>query len=145
MPTNLEGLTWRVPQPAALGHNGTFNAFRVLKQDVVRLREISRSGRVRICSSTREVDELLPHGAEANIGQAWITVTSCRLARGRSPPTMCGRWRDGTPLALSADAPDPVSNVDHNEFRLRWREIPAVLTEPISAGAIRAADRSCNG
>ena len=34
-PTNLEGLLWRVPQPAALGHNGTFNAFRVLKQDVV--------------------------------------------------------------------------------------------------------------
>ena len=34
-PTNLEGLMWRVPQPAALGHNGTFNAFRVLKQDVV--------------------------------------------------------------------------------------------------------------
>ena len=25
---------WRVPQPAELGHNGTFNAFRVLKQDV---------------------------------------------------------------------------------------------------------------
>ena len=33
-PTNLEGLLWRVPQPEALGHNGTFNAFRVLKQDV---------------------------------------------------------------------------------------------------------------
>ena len=45
-PTNLEGLTWRVPQPEVLGHNGTFNAFRVLKQDVVGLREVSRSGRI---------------------------------------------------------------------------------------------------
>ena len=27
---------------------------------------------------------------------------------------LCGRWRDGTPLALSADAPDP--NVNMSEF-----------------------------
>src|SRR5262249_16681179 len=32
--TNFEGLTWRVPTPFALGHNGTFNAFRILEQDV---------------------------------------------------------------------------------------------------------------
>ena len=29
---------------------------------------------------------------------------------------LCGRWRDGTPLALSADTPDP--SVDRREVRL---------------------------
>ena len=32
-PTAFEGVTWRVPQPAALGNNGAFNAFRILAQD----------------------------------------------------------------------------------------------------------------
>ena len=34
-PTLLESLMFRVPTPPALGHNGSFNAFRILAQDVV--------------------------------------------------------------------------------------------------------------
>ena len=46
-PTSLEGLMFRVPEPADLGLNGTFNAFRVLAQDA-RVRGLPRPCRRRI-------------------------------------------------------------------------------------------------
>ena len=140
-PTNLEGLTWRVPQPAALGHNGTFNAFRVLKQDVVGFEKYLDQAASDLLKHP-QVDELLPPGAEAKIGQVMSIERRHGALREIVAANLCGRWRDGTPLALSADAPDP--KVDRGEFRLRSR-VRAAPTEPISAGAIREADRSCNG
>ena len=38
-------MTWRVPQPDMLGVNGTFGAFRVLRQDVGRVRGVPRGDR----------------------------------------------------------------------------------------------------
>lgn len=112
-PTNLEGLTWRVPQPAALGHNGTFNAFRVLKQDVVGFEEYLDQAAADLIKHP-QVDELLSPCAEAKIGQV-LSVEGRRGAlREVVAANLCGRWRDGTPLALSADAPDP--NVDQAKF-----------------------------
>jgi deferrochelatase/peroxidase EfeB len=119
-PTNLEGLKWRVPQPAALGHNGTFNAFRVLKQDVVGFEEYLDQAASDLLKHP-QVDELLPQGAEAKIGQV-LSIEGLSIEglsrhgalREVVAANLCGRWRDGTPLVLSADAPDP--NVNKANF-----------------------------
>jgi deferrochelatase/peroxidase EfeB len=117
-PTNLEGLTWRVPQPAALGDNGTFNAFRVLKQDVAGFENYLDQAASELLEHP-QVDELLPPGAEMKIGQ--VLAVEGLAVEGRHgalreivAANLCGRWRDGTPLALSADAPDP--NVNQADF-----------------------------
>jgi deferrochelatase/peroxidase EfeB len=113
--TNLEGLLWRVPQPAELGHNGTFNAFRVLKQDVVGFENYLDQAASDLLAHPN-VDEVLPPGTEANICQALPIESPSRHAALREivAANLCGRWRDGTPLALSADVPDP--NVDRAKF-----------------------------
>jgi deferrochelatase/peroxidase EfeB len=108
-PTNLEGLTWRVPQPTPLGHNGTFNAFRVLKQDVVGFEEYLDQAASDLIKHPL-VDELLSPGAEAKIGQVLSIEGRHGALREIVAANLCGRWRDGTPLALSADAPDPDVN-----------------------------------
>jgi deferrochelatase/peroxidase EfeB len=107
-PTNLEGLLWRVPQPEILGHNGTFNAFRVLKQDVVGFETYLDQAATDLLAHPN-VDEVLPPGAETNICQVHSIAPPSRHAALREivAANLCGRWRDGTPLALSADQPDP--------------------------------------
>ena len=112
-PTNLEGLMWRVPQPAALGHNGTFNAFRVLKQDVAGFEEYLDQAASDLLEHP-QVDELLPPGAEEKIGKGLSIEGRHAALREVVAANLCGRWRDGTPLALSADAPDP--KVRSDEF-----------------------------
>jgi deferrochelatase/peroxidase EfeB len=118
-PTNLEGLMWQVPQPSELGHNGTFNAFRVLEQDVTGFEEYLDRAASDLLDHP-QVDELLPPGAEEKIGQGfshlgWALTGAPRVAALREvvAANLCGRWRDGTPLALAPDAPDPkVSETD---------------------------------
>jgi deferrochelatase/peroxidase EfeB len=114
-PTNLEGLKWRVPHPAALGNNGTFNAFRVLEQDVAGFEEYLDQAASDLLKHP-QVDELLPPGAEAKIGQGLSIEGLSRHGALREvvAANLCGRWRDGTPLALSPDAPDP--KVDLTDF-----------------------------
>lgn len=116
-PTNLEGLEWRVPQPAALGHNGTFNAFRVLKQDVVGFEKYLDQAASDLLKHP-QIDEVLPPGAEVKIGDVLKIkdLTRHGALRELVAANLCGRWRDGTPLALSADTPDPTvsqSNFDY--------------------------------
>ena len=110
-PTNLEGLTWRVPQPEILGRNGTFNAFRVLKQDVVGFEEYLDQAASYLLKHPK-VDEVLPPGAEVKICEVLSIAPPSRHGALREivAANLCGRWRDGTPLALSADAPDPSVN-----------------------------------
>jgi deferrochelatase/peroxidase EfeB len=106
--TNLEGLRWRVPQPEALGHNGTFNAFRVLKQDVVGFENYLDQAASDLLEHP-QVDEVLPPGAEVKIGDVLKIegLTRHGALREVVAANLCGRWRDGTPLALSVDVPDP--------------------------------------
>jgi deferrochelatase/peroxidase EfeB len=107
-PTNFEGLTWRVPE--RVGHNGSFNAFRVLAQDVAGF-EAYLTETATYLLTHPNVDELLPPGAETNIGEGFSRHTALREVVAAK---MCGRWRSGAPLALSPDK--PTHNVTANNF-----------------------------
>jgi deferrochelatase/peroxidase EfeB len=109
--TNFEGLTWRVPQPVALGHNGSFNAFRVLEQDVVGFEAYLDMAAAKLLKE-HVVDELLPNGAEA----IELGFSPHAALREVIAAAMCGRWRNGVPLALSPDTPNPVSPVSKTNF-----------------------------
>ena len=65
------------PIPSALLHNGTFGAFRMMEQDV--------------------------DGYEAFLDRNAATPEARELLAAK----MCGRWRNGVPLSLSPDSPNP--------------------------------------
>jgi deferrochelatase/peroxidase EfeB len=111
-PTNFEGLMWRVPQPEPLGHNGSFNALRVLEQDVVGFEAYLDTAATELLGHPN-VDELLPPGAEATIGAGLSRHAALREVIAAN---MCGRWRNGVPLALSPDTPNPSPKVDLTNF-----------------------------
>jgi deferrochelatase/peroxidase EfeB len=79
-PTAVDHVRWRVPSPEPLGFNGSFNAFRVLRQDV-------RAFEAFLGATARELS------ADAG-GQI---VTPALVAA-----KLCGRWRNGVPLTLAA-------------------------------------------
>ena len=115
-PTNFEGLTWRIPQPNALGYNGTFNAFRVLEQDVVGFEAYLDRAATELLGHP-DVNDVLPPGAEAKIHLVPGDSLSRHAAlREVIAASMCGRWRNGVPLALSPDATDPSPPVSRTEF-----------------------------
>jgi deferrochelatase/peroxidase EfeB len=117
-PTRLEGLLFRVPEPKELGFSGSFNAFRVLQQDVVGFERY-------LDHAAAEIIDRLP-GDKLNTllapGDAERITEAILGSRERRPRTtgderflalreivaaqMCGRWRDGAPLASCADYPD---------------------------------------
>jgi deferrochelatase/peroxidase EfeB len=75
-----------VPIPAALMHNGTFGAFRMLEQDV-------------------DAYETFLDGNAAD-----------PEARERLAAKMCGRWRNGVPLSLSPTTPNPQPPLDRRDY-----------------------------
>jgi deferrochelatase/peroxidase EfeB len=88
--TDRRGLAYRYPVPGSdrLGRNGSFAAFRVMEQDVRAFEEFLSRESVR----TGESPELLA-------------------------AKLCGRWRDGTPLALRpTDADGEVKTKQRNDF-----------------------------
>ena len=110
--TNFEGLMWRVPEPERLGHNGTFNAFRVLKQDVAGFEAYLDTAAQDLLGQAT-IAELLPLGPDA-IGKGLSPHAALREVVAAN---MCGRWRrNGTPLALSPDTPNPSPAVDLAKF-----------------------------
>jgi len=110
--TNFEGLTWRVPHPVELGHNGSFNAFRVLEQDVVGFEEYLTAAANYLLGHPK-VNELLPPGGEAKVGAGLSRRDALREVIAAA---MCGRWRNGVPLALSPDTPNPSPDVSRTNF-----------------------------
>ncbi len=88
-PSLLPGVRWAVPEPCdELGRDGTFNAFRVLGQDVAGFEAFIHSTADRVGCSAEEVAAKL-----------------------------CGRWRNGAPLTLApteveAEAFDDCGNDD---------------------------------
>jgi deferrochelatase/peroxidase EfeB len=110
--TNFEGLLFKVPEPEPLGLNGSFNAFRVLQQDVAGFEAYLTTAATDLLAHPK-VDELLPPGAEAKIGQGLSRHAALREVVAAS---FCGRWRNGVPLALSPDTPHPSPDVDPTDF-----------------------------
>ena len=77
-PSQYTDFTYPVPQPAAeLGHNGSFVAFRILAQD---------------CHGFEQF--LVEAAQQTGLGPELIAAK------------LCGRWRNGVPLALSPQSPD---------------------------------------
>ena len=119
-PTRLEGLMFRVPTPPELGQNGTFNAFRILAQDVIGFETY-------LDHAARELEIKFPGDAISalfrNPGDEYRIVTMLfgrtdgapidaagdrfRALREIVAAQLCGRWRNGVPLATSPDLPDP--------------------------------------
>jgi hypothetical protein len=115
-PTNFEGLKWRVPQPVELGQNGSFNAFRVLEQDVVGFEKYLDKAATDLLAHPK-VDEVLPPGAEAKIkGEDGEGLSRHGALREVVAAAMCGRWRNGVPIALSPDTPNPPQPVSNTKF-----------------------------
>ena len=86
-PSQRPGYTYPVPQPAALGHNGSFAAFRIAEQDVDGFEQLLTAG-----------SDGTPAGRE---------LLAARL---------CGRWRNGVPLVMSPDSDTPLPADELNMF-----------------------------
>lgn len=111
-PTEYEGLMWTVPQPDALGRDGSFNAFRILAQDVTGFEAYLDEAATTLLAEPL-AEELLPTGAEDRIGAGF---SRHRALREVVAAKMCGRWRNGVPLATSPDTPMPDAAVSLTDF-----------------------------
>lgn len=114
-PTPFPGLRWRVPQPAALGHNGAFNAFRVLAQDVPGFERF-------VEAAAKEHPYLTEEMVAAKL---------------------CGRYRNGVPLQHSpAEAPEDPKPDDRTLDDFDYDADPAGRVCPLGAHIRRANPRS---
>jgi deferrochelatase/peroxidase EfeB len=111
----VENLRWEVPVPNVLGFNGSFNAFRVLEQQVVEFEEFITACADELITSPLG-EKLLPAGAETQ----WDPPTTRKAAlRELVAAKMLGRWRNGVPLELSPTTPSPnppISDKELNNF-----------------------------
>jgi Dyp-type peroxidase family len=91
-PSQFVSHSYPVPQPVELGRNGSFVAFRVLKQEIAAFEKF--------------LSDTAPQ----------VGMSPDKLAA-----KMCGRWRNGVPIVLSPDtdspepplAPDQYNNFDY--------------------------------
>jgi deferrochelatase/peroxidase EfeB len=109
-PTRFEGVRFGVPSPEVLGKDGTFNAFRILKQDTEAFEAYLTEAARFLLDKSRvdpgKLDLLLAPGTEGRIGAGFTREQALREVVAAQ---MCGRWRNGMPYATSPDAqlPDP--------------------------------------
>jgi deferrochelatase/peroxidase EfeB len=85
--TPFPSVKWQMPEPALLGINGCFNAFRVIEQDVDAFENFLRKS-----------------AAEHAQSEEWIAAK------------LMGRWRNGVPLALSPDTDEAPEHVTLDQF-----------------------------
>jgi deferrochelatase/peroxidase EfeB len=111
-PTRLEGLVFRVPEPEELGFNGSFNAFRILKQDVAGFEAYLDEAAKKLVAHP-DVDKLLAPGSEGKIGKGLDRMGALREVVAAQ---MCGRWRNGIPYGASPDAQWPDEDVSKTNF-----------------------------
>ncbi len=111
-PTSFEGILWRVPRPDVLGQNGCFNAFRILAQDVAAFETYLDAAADDLLAHPSG-DQLLPPGDEPAIGPGLSRHAALREIVAAQ---MCGRWRNGVPLALSPSTPYPETPVSLTDF-----------------------------
>lgn len=123
-PTRLEGLLFRVPEPRQLGFNGTFNAFRILAQDVAGFEGYLDRAAAELEERLpgNKMDALLKPGDEHRIVEVLFGKRDGQpgnrdrflALREIVAAQMCGRWRNGVPLTTCPDVPDP--SVSLTEF-----------------------------
>ena len=105
------------PTPDVLGRDGTYVVYRKLRQDVGAFRRLLKEG-----------SRGFPGGEE-------------RLAA-----KLLGRWRDGTPVELSPDRPDPALAADpHRNNDFRYADDGDGLRCPVGAHIRRANPRDTFG
>jgi deferrochelatase/peroxidase EfeB len=86
-PSQYADFTYPVPVPAELGKNGSFIAFRILEQDC------------------RAFEQFLSASA-----------TATGLDRELIAAKLCGRWRNGVPLTVSPDSPNPTPDLPLEKY-----------------------------
>lgn len=111
-PTRFEGVRFSLPSPPELGHNGTFNAFRVLAQDAKGFEEYLDYAAAEVLKNPN-VDKLLAPGDEARVGEGMSRLEALREVVAAQ---MCGRWRNGVPYEASPDAQWPDKNIPLKNF-----------------------------
>ncbi len=127
--SRLEGLQYLGPSPPDLGRNGTFNAFRVLAQNVSGFEDY-------LSAAASELAARFPEegmsGPDAILTPADLDAIRAAFKRPPDEPPLtyqealrefiaaqiCGRWRDGagTPVALAPDAPVTLRDVKSFDF-----------------------------
>ena len=114
-PTHFEGVGFAVPEPRVAFRDSAFNAFRVLQQDTEAF-ETYLTEAATYLETHPKVARLLPEGAERNIGDGLGRHAALREVVAAQ---MCGRWRNGTPYALSpdSDAPGDLSLTNYDYTR----------------------------
>ncbi len=110
--THFEGLRFSIPTPEALGLFGSFNAFRVLKQDVNAFEDYLTEAATKLMKHPL-VDKLLPPGCEKDVGEGLDRHGALREVVAAQ---MCGRWRNGVPYELSPNAQWPDDRVSLTNY-----------------------------
>lgn len=111
-PTRLPDLMFAIPQPAELGNLGTFNAFRVLKQDCFGFEDF-------LTGTAEQIERLGVDGRLVGIEHVGLTYPhlSGRAAlREVVAAQLCGRWRNGTPMQLAEVLKSNPGAEPSNEF-----------------------------
>ncbi|MFN9624162.1 MAG: Dyp-type peroxidase [Cyanobacteriota bacterium] len=108
-PTALEQVQWTLPSPEVLGRNGTFNAYRVLEQDVAGFEHYLDQAAESLIDNPL-ASELLPTDKSASREDRFASLREVVAAK------FCGRWRNGTPLALSPRDSTPLPPESNNLF-----------------------------
>jgi deferrochelatase/peroxidase EfeB len=110
--TPIEDLRWRVPSPDVLGFNGSFNAFRLLEQQVEAFEDFLTECADRLMKDPLGT-ALLPPGEE----NKWVPPRSRHAAlREMVAAKMLGRWFNGVPLELSPYSPTPSPPITDEEI-----------------------------
>lgn len=111
-PTEYQNIRYAVPQPDVLGRDGAFNAFRILKQDCAAFEDYLDTAAETLLDDPLGA-ELLPSGDEAKFGPDTNRHSAMREVIAAK---MCGRWRNGVPLELSPDTPNPAEAVSGTDY-----------------------------
>lgn len=111
-PTEYQNILYAVPQPDVLGRDGAFNAFRILKQDCAAFDTYLDTAAKALLGDPLGA-ELLPLGDETKFG---IGASRHTAMREIIAAKMCGRWRNGVPLELSPDTPNPSHPISQTDY-----------------------------
>ena len=133
--TAFEQLTWTLPDPPVLGRNGAFNAYRVLEQDVAGFEAFLDRAATQLLENA-VANELLPPGDTPSSSSADRFAAMREVIAAK----LCGRWRNGTPLALSPRTPSPSPAVSDTDYD--YRDDADGLRCPIGAHTRRTNPRS---